>query len=165
MAIFNRDPKFVVYDTMHWLVNQRQDATLPGYLIVGAKDAEAVTLDRLSHEALREMGIVLGAVVQAVEICLRPSHVYVCRFGHAVGHSFHFHVIPVYPWVQTVYDHFERGPESVIKYPTWSDGPSLTLFVSEEFTHGRSPCTIVGETVETAIASLRALLSGSAVKE
>jgi len=51
-----------VYETKYWQVHQHGDATLPGYLIVSAKESDAREFDDLSVSALRELGYVLKAV-------------------------------------------------------------------------------------------------------
>ena len=156
MSVFIPPDGFIIYETEHWRVNQRCDATLPGYLMVAAKDPEAVALHSLSHGALTEMGVVLGAVVSALETCFHPQHVFVCRFGLDAGHTVHFHVIPIYPWVVAAYERKSGSLEA--------DGPMLTLFVSEELTHGRCPCQDIGLTVQEAISTLRKALDPSLVK-
>lgn len=154
----DRDPALLVHDGRFWRVAQRSDATLPGYLIVGAKDPRAMHLDQLSCGALQELGGVLAAVTGAVRRVLHTERVHVCRFGWDPGHPVHFHVIPVPCWMIDAYRRF-TGTDASVPYPEFTDGPSVTLFVSEEFTRGRAPCDIEGPRVEPVIEELRKLLA------
>ena len=149
MAVFVPPDEFMIYETEHWRVNHRCDATLPGYVMVGAKDT-AAGLFNLPHAALTEMGLVLGAVVQALEVNFQPEHIHICRFGHDAGHSIHFHVIPIYDWVREAYDQTNSEIQA--------DGPSLTLFVSENLTKNRATVNSRGVTVKEAIRLLRRTL-------
>ena len=149
MAVFVPPDEFVIYETEHWRVNHRCDATLPGYVMVGAKDT-ASDLFNLPHAALIEMGLMLSAVVQALEVNFQPEHIHICRFGHDAGHSLHFHVIPIYDWVREAYCQTNSEIQA--------DGPSLTLFVSENLTKNRAAVNSTGITVKEAIRVLRQTL-------
>ena len=150
--------QLVVYETEHWQVNQRVDATLPGYLIVSAKDPNAFELATLSSGALMEVGGVLRTVTAALRTSFKPEHIHVCCFGHSPGHTVHFHVIPVYEWMKQAYRRMARKDDAV-QYPNFTDGASLTLFVSEEFTRRRAPCEIPEPSIERAIQTLRDALN------
>jgi len=147
--------EFVVYETEHWRVNQRVDSTLPGYLIVGAKEPKAVDLAQLSEDALSEMGTVLGRVTGALQRLFQPEHLHICRFGHDSDHTVHFHVIPIYNWVNVAYRRAAREGGTYVQYPDFTDGASLTLFVTEEFGRGRVPCEIVEPSIPAVIDALR----------
>ena len=97
--MFSPPSHFIIHETAHWRVNQRTDASLPGYLIVSARHAAATSFEDLSTAALAELGPVLRDAVCVVERTLTPKRVYVTRYGHSPGHSIHFHVIPLYSWV------------------------------------------------------------------
>ena len=144
-----------MYETVHWRVNQRVDSALPGYLIVGAREQEASELAHLSPDALSELGLVLGTVTGTLQRLFQPEHIHICRFGHDLHHTVHFHVIPIYGWVRQAYDRISRQSTAQRRYPTFADGASLTLFVSEEFREGRAPCEIVQPNIHDAIFALR----------
>lgn len=159
LSVFIPRNEFFVYETDHWYVNQRVDSTLPGYLMVGAKEPKAVDLTQLSEDALSEMGTVLGMVTGALQRLFQPEHLHICRFGHDTGHSVHFHVIPIYKWVKEAYRRASREGETQVRYPDFTDGASLTLFVSEEFGRGRTPCEIVEPSIGAVIQVLRETLN------
>jgi diadenosine tetraphosphate (Ap4A) HIT family hydrolase len=162
LSVFIPHHEFVVYETAHWRVNQRVDTTLPGYLMVGAKDPQAVEIAQLSNDALSELGAVLGMVTGALQWLFQPEHLHICRFGHDQGHSAHFHVIPIYKWVVDAYRRASRDGGTHVQYPDFTDGSSLTLFVTEEFAHGRAPCAIVEPDIGTVIQVLRKALLNQA---
>ena len=153
-------PELLVRAAQHWVVVQRADATLPGYLIVAAKRASARRIEDALPGALAELGPLLGEVAGAVREVLRPCHLHICLFGSEPGFSVHFHVIPIYDWVREAYERAVRERATEIEYPELLDGASLTLFVSEEFARGRAPCPVPEPDVGEAILRLRRALSG-----
>lgn len=152
-----------MYDTEYWMASQRSDATLPGYLIVSAKELEARELEDLSIGALGELGYVLKVVTQALRTSFEPEHVYVCRFGMSPGFTVHFHVIPIYSWAKEAYRRMAVG--DLVRYPSFTDGASLTLFASEEFTRGRAPCAVPEPSVAKVTHTLRKALSREAAQQ
>ena len=152
MTAFVPDAEFIVFESDHWRVNQRVDSLLPGYLVVGARTGSSWSL--LSASALLELGPVLSAAVRTLQKCLSPEHVHVCSFGHDSGHSLHFHVIPIYEWVKEMYFQAVTDGGTEVVYPDFADGASLTLFVSEEFSRGRSLCKVPGPSVREIIQEL-----------
>jgi diadenosine tetraphosphate (Ap4A) HIT family hydrolase len=52
---FTPPQSLIVHETPHWRVNQRLGCSVPGYLIVGAKAADALELPDLSPQALAEL--------------------------------------------------------------------------------------------------------------
>jgi diadenosine tetraphosphate (Ap4A) HIT family hydrolase len=166
LSVFIPKHEFLVYETAHWRINQRVDSPLPGYLMVGAKDPKAVDLTQLSTDALSEMGAVLSMATGALQTHLQPEHLYICRFGHDNGHTVHFHVIPIYQWVIEAYRRVSRDGGTQVQYPDFIDGASLTLFVTEEFAHGRTPCEIVEPGIGAVIQVLREVLnSGRPIRD
>jgi diadenosine tetraphosphate (Ap4A) HIT family hydrolase len=159
LSVFIPNHEFVVYETAHWRVNQRVDTTLPGYLMVGAKDPKAGDLTQFSKDALSEMGAVLSIATGALQTHMEPQHIYICRFGHDKGHTIHFHVIPIYQWVIEAYRRVSREGGTHAQYPDFTDGSSLTLFVTEEFARGRAPCEIVEPSIGAVIQVLREVLN------
>jgi diadenosine tetraphosphate (Ap4A) HIT family hydrolase len=157
------DP-FVMYETKYWQVNQRADATLPAYLMVSAKESDARELEDLSAGALRELGCALRAVTAALRASFKPEHIHICRFGHSPDHSGALHIIPVYAWMKEAYRRM-AGEGEEVRYPSFTDGASLTLFVSEEFTRGRAPCAIPEPNIENTIQTLRDALSREAAQQ
>lgn len=153
MNVFVPDAEFVVFETEHWRVNQRVDSPLPGYLVVGARCESS--LHSLADGALVELGPILSRAAAVLESLLDAEHVHVCQFGYESGHSTHFHLIPIYEWVKEAYFQAAAERETEVWYPDFADGPSLTLFVSEEFSRGRSPCEIRGPAMFHVIRQLR----------
>jgi diadenosine tetraphosphate (Ap4A) HIT family hydrolase len=152
---------FIILETDNWLVNHRMDSALPGYLMVGSKTF-ADSLSGLSVEALTEVGPILATVQRTLQEVLKARRVYIGRYGHVPGHSFHFHVIPIYDWVKTLFWNdvryralaaFADGPG-----PTETDGAELTFFVWREFCERAVPPPVVGPSVATVIELLRATM-------
>ena len=152
--------RFLLSQTEHWMLSHRMDSALPGYLMLSAR-APVDALHRLSEEALAQMGPLLAAAQRVVESVLKPQRVYLGRYGHSPGWSIHFHVIPVYDWV-------ERGFWNDARYralqafsglaeevPPSTDGAELTFFIWREYCERRPPPPIVGPTVDEAIERLR----------
>jgi diadenosine tetraphosphate (Ap4A) HIT family hydrolase len=151
--------EFVVHETQNWRVNHRVDSTLPGYLIVAAKNANALDFSDLSPVALSELGTVFGIVTGALKTFLRPEHIHICRFGHDSDYKVHFHMIPIYRWVKEAYRRMVDQGGREVHYPNFIDGPSITLFVSEEFRCGQTPSEIPQPSVKEVIGILRAALT------
>lgn len=154
--------RFVIHETEHWWVNHRCDTTYPGYLMVGAKEASAVLLSDLCATAQSELGPLLARTSQVLQKCLGALRVYDGRYGHAPGHTVHFHVLPVYDWTVSAYLRDDRyrvlqqfyGPE--LSSPEDFDGADMTLFIWRTFAEPdvRAP-RIDGPTVDEAVARLR----------
>ena len=167
--MFTPLPEFVVWETAHWLVNQRCNALLPGYLMVGAKDPAAGDFADLCPAALAELGVVLQRTQQAVRDVLRPLHLYTCRFGHEAGHTIHFHIIPVCEWVAEAYGRDEcyrqlqqfyaQPPADASVGATEFDGADMTLYICREFGESKTPPPVVGPAVAQVIQRLRAQLA------
>jgi diadenosine tetraphosphate (Ap4A) HIT family hydrolase len=159
---FSIPDHLVIKKTEHWIVNHRIESTLPGYLMVGSR-RETNHLVNLPPAALAELGPLLAEVQQAVIELFRPAHLYVGRYGHTLGHSIHFHVIPIYPWVRRAFDADARYRVLRSFYtpgvPTSDpDGAELTLYVWREFCESRNTPPIRGPSVEAAIGMLRKVL-------
>jgi diadenosine tetraphosphate (Ap4A) HIT family hydrolase len=92
---------FEIFETNNWLVAHRMDSALPGYLMVSSKTFTN-SLSNLSVEALAEVGPILATVQRTLREVLKAQRVYIGRYGHAAGYSFHFHLIPIYDWVETL---------------------------------------------------------------
>lgn len=145
-------PELVIHRTHHWLVNHRVDSRLPGYLVIGALDAAADTLWKVTADGLAELGGLQARCVRALEETLGARRAYVSRLGHTAGHTVHFHVIPIYRWVEDAYARHVRygGPQP--------DGAALTLFVMREFCESPAPPEVRGPTVAQVVATLRATI-------
>lgn len=94
--------KFRIHETEHWLVNHRTDTALPGYLMVGSKVRTNALYD-LPAEALASLGPLLARAQREVETLLGPKRVYIGRYGHSPGHPIHFHIMPVYGWLEALF--------------------------------------------------------------
>jgi diadenosine tetraphosphate (Ap4A) HIT family hydrolase len=158
--MFIPPPKFVIHETAHWRINQRVDASLPGYLMLGARDPAAVRFECLTTDALMQLGPLLKATVGVIEQVLSPRHVYISRFGHSPGHTVHFHLIPVYSWVieafrkdgrYRVLEQFYRPDLAKLGF----DGPDMNLFISREFAESLTPPRNEGPNMDTALELLR----------
>jgi diadenosine tetraphosphate (Ap4A) HIT family hydrolase len=97
--MFEPPRKLILFESRNWRVNQRVDAFVPGYLMMTPVDPRAMSLTTMDDDALREMGPLMAKITRIIEEHLRPRHLYVSRYGHMEGHSFHFHIIPVYDWM------------------------------------------------------------------
>jgi hypothetical protein len=83
------------------------------------------------------------------------DHIHVCRYGHDLGHTLHFHVVPIYRWVKDAYARTSSTRDGSIQYPDFIDGHALNLFVSEELRVGAERISVVGPGVEEVIRALR----------
>jgi diadenosine tetraphosphate (Ap4A) HIT family hydrolase len=166
MPVVTPDASLVVFETNHWCVNQRDDATLPGYLMVAAKDASAGSLVELPLPSLAELGPVLGAATALVERCLRPRRIYHARFGHEPGFTLHVHLVPVFGWLLERMSADARYRALDALHPPKRreraqeigafDGVEAFLYVCREFTHGAGGEPPSGPSIVQAIADLRA---------
>ncbi|WP_411966575.1 HIT family protein [Mesorhizobium sp. ES1-3] len=126
--------------------------------MVGSK-TDTIDLSTLSAPALAELGPVLGGAQSALQSLLGAMRVYLGRYGHDSGWPIHFHVIPIYQWVEDLFWQDERyrilqafgqsPPEPA------TDGAELTLFVWREFCEREDPPSILGPSVHEAIEMLR----------
>ena len=155
--------RFSISEYDHWRLNHRIDSALPGYLMLASK-LPVDDLSDLPDSALTELGPLLAKVQAAMRRKVKPVRVYIGRYGHSPGYPIHFHLIPVYDWVERLFWRDERyrllekfaGKEG----PAETDGAELTLFIWREFCERSSPPLVVGPSVDETIASLRAELAG-----
>jgi diadenosine tetraphosphate (Ap4A) HIT family hydrolase len=147
----------IILETEHWQISHRADSALPGYLILEARHA-ANELHRLPGCALAELGMLLAKVQRALQATLNPEHLYVGRYGHSAGRTFHFHIIPICGWVKRGFfeDPRYRLLQS-LQYPPSgeTDGAELTLYVWREFCERPDPPPIFGPSVEEVVEMLR----------
>ncbi|MBB3571231.1 HIT domain-containing protein [Rhizobium sp. BK491] len=150
--------QFFIAETDGWVVSHRANSALPGYLVVASKRS-ADDLSDLSDDDLREIGPLLALFQAALKEELRVPRVYIGRYGHSSGLAFHFHIIPIYEWVEKLFwrdaryrllGQFTEGEEE-----SETDGAELTLFVWREFCERALPPPIQGPTVSEAIDLLR----------
>lgn len=140
----------ITHETEHWLVNHRVDCPVAGYLIIGAKAANAVELSDLTTAAQREIGPLLAQATRMLREDLGAERVYVGRYGHMPGHTVHFHVMPVYSWIVAAYHADKRY--AVEPNP---DGANLTLFIFREYCENPSPPPCQGPSVAEVIRTIR----------
>ncbi|MCO7514219.1 HIT family protein [Pseudomonas guariconensis] len=151
--------RFIIHESPYWVINQRIDSALPGYLMLSAKEMTN-SLAALPTEALAELGILQASIQASIEAHLQPKRLYIGRFGHEAGHSIHFHFIPIYPWVEAMFWSDDRyrvlqAFGSLDSTVPQTDGAELTLFVWREFCERPDPPSIPGPSVDRVIAVLR----------
>lgn len=159
------DPHFIT-ETDGWLVSHRANSALPGYLIVGSKNY-ITDLSDLSARALQELGPLLAQVQINLKYRLNARHVYMGRYGHVPGHTIHFHLIPIYDWVEELFwqDPRYRVLEGLAEGQgegqgePGTDGAELTLYIWREFCERSDPPPATGPTVAQAIQLLRESLN------
>ena len=150
--------QFRICETQHWLINHRIDSALPGYLMVSSI-ASAADFSELSDPALASLGPVLANAEQTLKRILLPVRVYVGRFGHSAGYSIHFHLIPIYQWVEKQFwedsryralEIFGESQDGMV-----TDGAELTFFVWREFCERPDPPPIEGPSITQVVSMLR----------
>ncbi len=154
------DRPFIVHETRHWRINHHMASALPGYLMLGAK-APVNSLAGLPAEALAELGGLLAQTQLIIEQQLQPNWLYISRFGHAPDYPFHFHLIPVYAWVEALFWQDERyrvlqdfaSAENALSL---TDGAELTLFIWREFGERPVPPPVEGPGIDEVIERMRA---------
>jgi diadenosine tetraphosphate (Ap4A) HIT family hydrolase len=152
--------RFLVHETQYWSLNHHLDSALPGYLMLGSRVTAAHDLSELSEGALLSLGPLLANAQKALHALLKPNRVYIGRYGHTPGYPIHFHLIPIYQWVEALfwrdarYRKLEEFAEPSAEPAT--DGAELTFFVWREFCERPDPPPIEGPSVLEAIAMLRA---------
>ena len=151
--------QFKIYETEHWLINHRIDSALPGYLMVSSTEFVHELIE-LSEDALSSLGPLLAKTQDVMRSLLLPGRVYIGRYGHTSGNTFHFHLIPIYDWVEELFwqDARYRALEKLAESSGASatDGAELTLFVWREFCERSAPPTIKGPSVLQTIEMLKA---------
>lgn len=95
-------PELIIHQTRHWTLNQRIDSALPGYCMLGSRQP-ATAFHQLPEQALAEFGPLLARVEREMDALLRPRRIYVGRYGHMPGLPVHFHLIPLYDWVEELF--------------------------------------------------------------
>ncbi len=151
-------PHFHIIETDGWRVDHRESSALPGYLIISSRSF-VTDLSDLAESTLCELGPLLAASQDALKRKLHAQRVYIGRYGHAPGRALHFHVIPIYEWIEELfwqdsrYRVFEEFAEG--EGETSVDGAELTLFVWREFCERAEPPPIRGPSVPQAITLLR----------
>ena len=149
---------FLILRTDDWQVSHRIDSALPGYLIVGARKSTG-ELSQMPARALTELGGLLAKAQQALTEILQPEHLYIGRYGHTSGLSFHFHVIPICAWVKQSF--FDDPRYRVLQNfgersdTCETDGAELTLYVWREFCESLNPPAIRGPSVCEVIEDLK----------
>lgn len=154
----DRTRKFKILETEHWLVNHRTDSALPGYLMISSKKFTN-DLWELPENALAELGPLFARYQRALRLNLDAQRIYIGRYGHMAGYSIHFHMIPVYDWVESLFwqDKRYRTLASFAE-PTEeldTDGAELTFFLWREFCERKVPPPVSGPSVSEAIEVLR----------
>ncbi len=147
---FTIPQEMIVYEAEHWRINHRVNCSVPGYLMIGAKAANAIELPDLTLPAQREVGPLLTLATKILRTELGADRVYVGRYGHDTGYPVHFHLIPVYSWIVAAYHNDPRYASE-----PKPDGANLTLFIWREYCENPSPPANPGPSISTAITTLR----------
>ncbi|MBX9743251.1 MAG: hypothetical protein K2W99_06930 [Chthoniobacterales bacterium] len=123
-------------------------------------------------EALSELEPLLASLQKTMNDLLKPSYLYIGRYGHLKGNSFHFHLIPVYAW--GVEDFMKDKRYQTLKQFCYRhdgifstrefDAGDIQLYIWREFCESKTPPTIVGPSVKEAIELLRMVLSDRSLK-
>jgi diadenosine tetraphosphate (Ap4A) HIT family hydrolase len=154
---FRPHDSLIVCETDHWIINQRVDSALPGYLMLGSR-VDTNDLSSLSEAALSELGVHLAKMQRILSELFAPPHFYVGRYGHMAGHSIHFHVIPIYEWVaqryRVLHEFYTPGVYNSGSDASF-DGAEMTLFVWREFCESRNPPEIVGPSIQEAVEMIK----------
>jgi len=139
----------LVHENRHWSLKHREDSKLPGYLILTSKVSGEGSLSELEDGALEELGRLQVTATMVLESVLQARLVYVCRWGHQPGHAPHFHIVPLYGWVERAYaaDHRWTDEEP--------DGPVLFKYITIAFTEDEAAPPIHGPSVEEVVGILR----------
>lgn len=156
-------PEFIIHETEHWVLNHHLATALPGYLILGSR-APVDSLADLPIPALHEFGELLARTQSILQSTLTPQRLYVSRYGHSPGYPIHFHLIPVYAWVERLFWEAPRyrlletfaNPDKAV---TGTDGAELTLFIWREFGESDDPPAIDGPSIPHVIDVLRAVFA------
>lgn len=163
----NIPPAFHVVATEGWLVNHRVNSALPGYLMISSR-ADTNELFELPTGTLSALGPLLATAQKALKEELHAQRVYIGRYGHSPGYPIHFHVIPIYDWIEELFwkDDRYRLLETFAEGPgeTPTDGAELTLFVWREFCERAEPPAIEGPSVWQAVELLRKAMSRNSSK-
>ena len=134
------------------------NSALPGYLMISSK-IFTNDLYALPENSLVELGPLLAVAQHALKQVLHAQRVYIGRYGHTPGYSIHFHLIPIYDWVEELFwkDARYRLLENFADRPgeTATDGAELTLFVWREFCERAEPPAVKGPSVSEATELLR----------
>jgi diadenosine tetraphosphate (Ap4A) HIT family hydrolase len=139
----------LIYETDHWRLKHRRDSKLPGYLILIAKGQGVGSLADLTPEALAELGLLQAESTRLLEDRFGARLVYVCRWGHEPGNPPHFHIIPLYAWVEEAYAADPAWPEPA------PDGPVYCTYITRAFIEYEQPPSIQGPSVEDVVGALR----------
>ncbi|GAA5497612.1 hypothetical protein Rhal01_03808 [Rubritalea halochordaticola] len=140
----------IVHRAKHWTINHRVDTDMPGYLMIGAANSQVERFQDISEEASLELGTLIVQATRYVEEELQPKRVFCSRYGYDDGHSVHFHVIPIYAWLEEAF--LQDAEYSKL----FCDGSSLTLFLWREYIEAENKRTIQGPSVQEAIARVKA---------
>ncbi len=157
---------FIIHETEHWVINHHLASALPGYLILGSR-APVDSLADLPAAALHEFGELLARAQSILQATLTPERLYVSRYGHSPGYPIHFHLIPVYAWVEKLFWENPRyrlletfaNPEIA---EAGTDGAELTLFIWREFGESARPPAVQGPSIAEVIEKLRAAFASAA---
>ncbi len=126
-------------------------------------DSNAYEFDQLSHESLSEMGLIIEQAVTAIKNAFKPKHIFVSKYGVEPGNVIHFHIIPIYDWIdemiaadenysfiETLYD-----PNLPMKY----DAADYLLFIWRELTEKAHQSGIDPVNIDESIQILKNCLS------
>lgn len=124
----------ILWRGQFWRIELKEGYTLPGYLVIGCSGASK--FDELDQQSSREMGETIQLATSALEKVLSPRHVLAGRFGLIPGNPIHYHVVPIYDWVEQAFkessDYIGLDQLNPPDYPVHPDGALLLAFVWRE---------------------------------
>jgi diadenosine tetraphosphate (Ap4A) HIT family hydrolase len=119
----------ILYQSKSWVVNHRVDVVYPGYLILTG-NRNAKSLNEYKKENLNNLGIILAFCEKmlASEIGVK-----ICRYGFTKGIPFHFHIVPIYNWLEQKIKHHQKYKDIFNDVDEELDGADYMFFISREY--------------------------------
>ena len=141
----------LIYETENWLLKQRADCKLPGYLILAAKNAKSSSLAALLPSALNELGQIQSHATSFLQTLLGAELVYICKWGHLLGNAPHFHIVPLYKWLKESY----KADQLWREFEPEPDGPIYFAYITRAFVEYKRSPSIEGPSINEAFQTLR----------
>jgi diadenosine tetraphosphate (Ap4A) HIT family hydrolase len=111
-------PKQELVLNAHFRIEPCSSCFIAGYLIVSPR-VQVSSLEELSPDAQKALGVTLAAATRAIESVVRPRRVYCALFAEETG-SVHFHLFPRTDWLLSSYSR-AHPEDSVVSGPRLLD--------------------------------------------